>query len=696
MLRREASKPTIIPPPGGLDADPSPSDVARRAASALGREHWVRAVQSPDDPLRFIVSTEDEDRYGDIIVADGWKLSNFRRNPIALFNHSSMLPIGTWGAVKIENGSLVAELELAAPGTSAVVDDVRRLLEQRILRAASVGFRPLKLEAIENSKRGGLRFLESELLEISVVSVPANPHALAVARSLGLSSESLSRIFAAPGNEERDLRPAPYRESAPEAPIKGKTTVTKFAERIKALETDLVSKRDQLTAVVQKDAHDEADELLIASLPDDIDKLEKSLASFKRAQASLGTESKPAGEPGDLTGRNKLSPTGHASIPATVKRGRPADLFIRSALITVRSHVERASPDEIMRRDYGDNRELEQVLRAVTNPAMTSVTGWAAELVETVTGDFLDLLMPESIWRQMDMTRLTFDNGKIRLPGRSARGLNGDFVAEGRPIPVKQGTLTSITLEPYKLAVISALTRELAKYSNPAAEPLIRQMMVDDTVVTLDSLFLGNGAAVAQLRPAGLQALATGANTRASSGTSLANIITDLKAATTQMATLSLGRRPVWIMNTVRLMSLQLATNAAGNFMFRDELAQGKLLGIPFLASVNVPSSVVFLVDAAEMATASDINPEIDISTEATLHMESVAATDEPPTTPDPRVMPIVGEGTGVAGALTLDDIATPVRSLFQTYSLALRLVWPIDWALRRAGGVQTITGVAW
>jgi len=40
--------------------------------------------------------------------------------------------------------------------------------------------------------------------------------------------------------------------------------------------------------------------------------------------------------------------------------------------------------------------------------------------------------------------------------------------------------------------------------------------------------------------------------------------------------------------------------------------------------------------------------------------------------------------------------VAEPLRSLFQTDSLALRLIWDVSWVLRRAGACQFRTGVAW
>jgi len=137
--------------------------------------------QSEKSVTSFIMSTPTIDRMGDTIDPMGWDLSNFNKNPIALFNHSYDMPIGKWANVRVENNQLIGDLELAAPGTSELVDTVRSLVEQRILSAVSVGFGAIEYEFGDS----GIEFKKQELMECSLVSVPANPQALAIARSFG-------------------------------------------------------------------------------------------------------------------------------------------------------------------------------------------------------------------------------------------------------------------------------------------------------------------------------------------------------------------------------------------------------------------------------------------------------------------------------------------------------------------------------
>jgi hypothetical protein len=111
------------------------------------------AALSPagDDPLHYVMSDETEDRLGDVVSSQGWSLGNFQRNPIALFNHDRNAIVGTWRDVVVRDGQLVGRLQLAEEGTSSLVDSVRKLVRQGILRSVSVGFHNFKDEPLPPS-----------------------------------------------------------------------------------------------------------------------------------------------------------------------------------------------------------------------------------------------------------------------------------------------------------------------------------------------------------------------------------------------------------------------------------------------------------------------------------------------------------------------------------------------------------------
>jgi hypothetical protein len=111
----------------------------------------------------------------------------------------------------LESAALVATISFPDQGISERADEILRLLKAGILGAVSIGFLPLEWEPI---KGGGLRFTRWELLELSVVSVPANPSALVTERSISLADEATAARLARARAMQRRLdgvaRPAVY------------------------------------------------------------------------------------------------------------------------------------------------------------------------------------------------------------------------------------------------------------------------------------------------------------------------------------------------------------------------------------------------------------------------------------------------------------------------------------------------------
>ena len=129
----------------------------------------------------WVANEESPDRMGDVIEVAGWDLTNFKRNPVFMFQHNyNMAPIGTVPRVWKENKQLLNTVKFDM--ADSVAADIAGKVDRGVLRAESVGFRPLEFEEISSrSAFAAFRFTKAELLEISLVSIPAHPHALAKA-----------------------------------------------------------------------------------------------------------------------------------------------------------------------------------------------------------------------------------------------------------------------------------------------------------------------------------------------------------------------------------------------------------------------------------------------------------------------------------------------------------------------------------
>lgn len=161
-----------------------------------------KAIASPasgDDPLLYVLSDETVDRAGDIIRASGWDLTNFLKNPIALFGHSHSFVIGRWSDVKVRGKQLIGRLNLLPEGVSQRLDELRAAVSAGVLRSISVGFLP-DPESAEPNKHGGYTFGRAELTEASLVAVGMNPNSLQIAKSLNLSADARALIFGGGGS----------------------------------------------------------------------------------------------------------------------------------------------------------------------------------------------------------------------------------------------------------------------------------------------------------------------------------------------------------------------------------------------------------------------------------------------------------------------------------------------------------------
>ena len=159
--------------------------------TATVRKYGMASIQpttvAGSRAIRFVVSDGSVDRDNDTIDPNGWDLTNYRANPVVLFAHDSRsLPIASTTSVGVEHGALVAVAEF---DTHPMADTVFGMLKRGVLRATSVGFRAL--EYAINAERGGVDFKRQELLEFSVVPIPANPHALMTAAADGVDLEPL-------------------------------------------------------------------------------------------------------------------------------------------------------------------------------------------------------------------------------------------------------------------------------------------------------------------------------------------------------------------------------------------------------------------------------------------------------------------------------------------------------------------------
>lgn len=158
-----------------------------------------------------MISTEAVDRQGDIVRATGAKLENYLKNPVVLWAHNyGEPPVARTLSIEILPGQgLKARFQFPERGVSERADEVRALWAAGFLNATSIGFQPLSANPLGERSDfwGPQEYTEWELMEFSIVPVPANQEALRLAvktveAGIKTPVEKRGRVLSA-GNEKK-------------------------------------------------------------------------------------------------------------------------------------------------------------------------------------------------------------------------------------------------------------------------------------------------------------------------------------------------------------------------------------------------------------------------------------------------------------------------------------------------------------
>lgn len=159
--------------------------------------------------ITAVISTGDVARDGAMIEATGWRLENYRRNPVVLYAHDDSsnasaaglavgMPIARTTDVHVEGGALVATAQFDMQDEFAT--KVFRKIRKGFINAVSVRWLPLAFErrkiTADGAERNVLVFTRQEFLEWSVVPIPADPNALVARRGMTTKPEPFAAYVA--------------------------------------------------------------------------------------------------------------------------------------------------------------------------------------------------------------------------------------------------------------------------------------------------------------------------------------------------------------------------------------------------------------------------------------------------------------------------------------------------------------------
>jgi len=133
-----------------------------------------------DRTIVVVGSTPDVDRAEESIPLEAWDLNNYNKNPIVLLHHDYTKPIGKalWTKKDPAKG-LIFKIQFF---NNAEGNEIYRMYKEGVMNSFSVGFLPKKAKRSDGTAK--IVYQDVELLELSCVTVPANPNAIVLEKSL--------------------------------------------------------------------------------------------------------------------------------------------------------------------------------------------------------------------------------------------------------------------------------------------------------------------------------------------------------------------------------------------------------------------------------------------------------------------------------------------------------------------------------
>lgn len=176
--------------------------ITRELVLETREDYGYEKEEKENDLFTFVVSTPEVDRYNTIIVPAGIDYTAYLANPIVLAQHDSdQWPIGRCLGFAMNGENLEATIQV-----ECVTDEgkkLTKLINAGFVKAVSVGIIPSEYEEQTIDGKKITVYTKSELVEFSVVSVPANRQALIKKSLKTLIQDSINKYK----KEKRMLTP---------------------------------------------------------------------------------------------------------------------------------------------------------------------------------------------------------------------------------------------------------------------------------------------------------------------------------------------------------------------------------------------------------------------------------------------------------------------------------------------------------
>jgi len=179
----------------------------------MGNKTIFKCVKKGDNEYQIIASTPDIDRDGEIVVPTGVNNldSYLKNNPVILAQHDWWgQPIGKAVNGYVDDNGLYLDIVFA---DTQLGKEYEYLYSDGFMNSFSIGF---SVKSFEDKQEGDIKrryFTEWELLEVSAVTIPANPNAN-ILREAEKAGHELTAIKSLLKNSQTQTVPVPEGDRA--------------------------------------------------------------------------------------------------------------------------------------------------------------------------------------------------------------------------------------------------------------------------------------------------------------------------------------------------------------------------------------------------------------------------------------------------------------------------------------------------
>lgn len=419
------------------------------------------------------------------------------------------------------------------------------------------------------------------------------------------------------------------------------------------------------------------------NLESEVEALEKHIGRLAKMEKHLAATAKPVGD-GEPETTKRYSGIVVQKAPEKLEKGIA---FARFAAALGAAKGELSTASAIAQKRFPEDKRLHHVMKAAVDAGTTQDPTWAGKLVEynEISQDFIEFLRPKTVigqFGQNGIPALRSIPFNVHIKGQSSAG-TAQWVGEGKLKPLTSSGYSDAYLGWSKIAAISVATDELLRFSNPAAERLIRDDLSNAVIARMDADFLDiTSSAVSNVKPASItNSLTSYDGGSASPEADIAGLWSAADSGNFDLTS------AVYITTPAVARKLSGLTTAADNKRFPEMTPRGgSIEGIPVIVSNHADTGSFVLVFASEIWLADDGVVTLDASREASLIMA-----DNPQALSD-AAADVDSNGDPDISALQ----AARAVSMFQTNQVAFRAERYINWKPRRANVVSGVIASAW